>query len=670
MSDKLVQSRARGIWLVPLCAMSVMLSACGGGGSAASGASGTTSSVSTTNAEAACSGSCGTVMATMTDAPGDFTSYVVTVDSLQLQKADGTSVETVPVPTTVDFSQLVDLTELIDAGQIPAGAYVSATLSLDYSAAQIVVDAQSGSGTDTIAPANIYEAGANGGTATQLTSPLQVTVTFDSQHPLVITASNTARIAFDFNLANSNVVNFSANPVTLTVSPTLVATVAPSDTKPIRVRGALVGAGSSANSFEVNVQPFWSQTSVGQETVAVTANTTYQVNGAAYVGSAGLQAVLALPVNTMVASFGSLNTSSSPAAFTATNVVAGTSLQSPSQDHLSGTVVAVTLPGSGSNSGSSTVLTVTNSTWSKPGGFWGAFIPNSVPVSVGSGTVVLEEGGTGSYNTADISVGQHIDVFGTGTEGSNHELSSLDATAGQVQLDLTPAWGIVTSLTAPGSGSAGSVVLNLQSLDGQSIGSNVFNFAGTGATSASNASPAAYVVDSGTLSQSGLTVGSPAQVFGFVAPFGSVASTSSSPDFTATTLVNYAAVTNYLNVGWGWSGTTTAFSGLTASSTSLTLDLANVGWLHFVKIGPQILDLTTLSTATVIAPATTGSVVFTIGHAGKFKVENFNTFAAFVTQLSSEYAGSVALIGLNATGGYNASSNTFTATSIAVLLSQ
>ena len=48
--------------------------------------------------------------------------------------------ETLPAVTKVDFAQLVDLTEVISAGQIPAAEYVSATLTLDYSGANITAD--------------------------------------------------------------------------------------------------------------------------------------------------------------------------------------------------------------------------------------------------------------------------------------------------------------------------------------------------------------------------------------------------------------------------------------------------------------------------------------------------------------------------------------------------
>lgn len=58
-------------------------------------------------------------MMTITDAAGDFLAYQVNLVSLQLEKSDGTLVETLPATTTVDFSQLVSLTEVLSARQIP-----------------------------------------------------------------------------------------------------------------------------------------------------------------------------------------------------------------------------------------------------------------------------------------------------------------------------------------------------------------------------------------------------------------------------------------------------------------------------------------------------------------------------------------------------------------------
>ena len=42
----------------------------------------------------------------------------------RLKKADGSTVETLPVKTRVDFAELVDLKEFLTAATIPNGSYV------------------------------------------------------------------------------------------------------------------------------------------------------------------------------------------------------------------------------------------------------------------------------------------------------------------------------------------------------------------------------------------------------------------------------------------------------------------------------------------------------------------------------------------------------------------
>ncbi len=111
--------RARAAWLALGAAA---LAACGSAG----GGSGMTGSTAQ-----ACS-NCGAAVVTLTDAPGDFLSYLVKVVSLQLTRSDGTVVQTVPVTMSVDFAQLVDLSEIVSASQIPAGKYVSASITVDY----------------------------------------------------------------------------------------------------------------------------------------------------------------------------------------------------------------------------------------------------------------------------------------------------------------------------------------------------------------------------------------------------------------------------------------------------------------------------------------------------------------------------------------------------------
>jgi hypothetical protein len=612
------------------CGM-LLLASCGGGMSSGTSGSMGTGMGGTVAASGCTSMSCGASMVTMTDAKGDFLSYTVNLTSLQLQTAAGASVETMPAVTKVDFAQLVDLTEIISAGQIPAAEYVSATLTLDYTGANITADDGTGKAV-VLKPVDAKGAA--------LTGTVTVSITLDNANHLLITPGRTGRLAFDFNLAASNTVDLAA--ATVTVSPTLVATVVPSDDKQIRVRGGLVSASTTASDFVLNVQPFHDQTkTTSQMTVGVSTSTTYQVNGMAYVGAAGLAAVAALPADTMVAAFGTLEKDTQT--FTAAAVLAGTSLENPGKDLVSGTVIAR----------SANTLTLRRATVSWHDGDFESE-NNDVTVTVAAGTAVTKEGAMGAFTIADISVGQHIDAFGMASTANGTK--TLDATAGAVRLDITPAWGVVSSLAA------GSVTVKLQSLDG--LPASAFTFAGTGTSTATDATAAAYVINTGMLSQAGLAMNAPARVAGFVTPFG-----KAPPNFTAQTLVNFSAVPEVLLLDWAQKGSAMAFTGLTATSTSLQLNLTGVGNLHFIQIGPQQLDLTTLATAPTIAPDIMAmNEIFAIGHRGKYKTENFNTFAAFVAALVADLTPTATVADLAATGKYDAATNTFTANRIAVLI--
>ena len=99
----------------------------------------------------------GVVAIGLTDTPGDFLTYTVDVTSLTLTKADNTTVvQTLPQRTRVDFARFVDLTEFVTAVTIPAGTYVSATLNLDYTNADIQVDDGNGNPV-AVASANILD---------------------------------------------------------------------------------------------------------------------------------------------------------------------------------------------------------------------------------------------------------------------------------------------------------------------------------------------------------------------------------------------------------------------------------------------------------------------------------------------------------------------------------
>ena len=660
---------------VALCGIAAVLSGCGGTSMSSSPAvsAGASASAGGTSAGASGSGSscsaqtCGTAMVTMTDAKGDFLSYVVTLTSLQLQTAGGATVETVPATTKVDFARLVDLSEVLSAGQIPPAEYVSAKLTIDYSNAQITADDGTG---NPVALAPVDSAG------NPITTQLVVTVQLDAARHLKITAGALARLALDFNLAVSNAVDLTAD--TVTVTPTLVASLAPADDRPVRVRGTVVSSTTAQEQFVVAVQPFQNQgAAVGQVTVQVSSTTTYQVNGTAYVGDAGLAALAALPANSKVAAFGTEQTGAQPI-ITATSVVAGTSLEDPGQDRLSGTVIAR----------DQTSLTVRAGTWSKGSDF--DFERHDAKVTLGAGTVVVEEGSMGSFTGADISVGQHIEASGTAARAADQSLV-LDVGTGQVRLDVTPVWGTV------GTQQSGSVTLALRSIDG--LPAMAFNFSGTGSSAANDATAAAYVVNTGSLTQNAVTVGGFTGALGFVTAFG-----TAPPDFTAQTLIALPAVQAQLNVHFDHGGSATAFAPLTSASTGLLLQVptdngggnsgrgnsgdsnggSNSGSNgsghdgsddfgvdnNSIQIGPQVLDVRNIPSPLLIVPNTSGTAdVFTISHQGPMKSETFYDFPSFVTALAGELNGSSVLVhAVSATGQYDASSNTLTATRIAVVL--
>jgi len=639
----------------------------------------------------------------MTDAKGDFLSYIVSLTSLQLQTADGTMVETIPATTKVDFAQLVDLSEVLTAGQIPVADYVSAKLTIDYANSQITADDGTGH------PVTLSPVDASGA---PITGTLTVTVQLDNAHHLHITAGQIARLALDFNLGVSNTVDMTAD--TVTVAPTLVASVAPSDVTPLRARGALASVSTSGEDFVINVMPFHDEDQEdksGQVTVQVGSSTTYQINGTAYSGNAGLTALAAVGSGTKVAAFGTVQEGNQPS-FTATMVLAGSSLERPGEDSISGTVIAR----------SQTTLTVRDATWSGSDGDFD-FETKDTTVMIGPATVVTEEGHAGSFSIADISPGQKVDASGSVSKGSDGAVT-VDSTAGEVDLDVTRASGIVTLL------SDGSLTLNLESLGG--LPTDVFDFSGTGSSTASDASPSAYVVNTGTLTQSGLSVNSSALALGFVTGFG-----TAPPDFNADTLITAPSIEADLRLRFGRHGSTTVFTDLTSSSTSLVIDLSSLGTsgdcnsndggnsggtdggdgssppmttVHdqgpggndnsgpgssndcndnsmpgssggdnggsgdddgndpIIEIGDRRIDVRQLATLTVV-PDTQGDDSFTIGHANVMMNENFSTFSAFVSQLSSDLNGGSAVIAVTASGRFDTVTGTFTATSIAVLLS-
>lgn len=620
-----------------LCALGAMgLAACGGSGSSSSSGPADASSTmpSTSMAQQPCS-NCGTAMVSLTDQPGDFVSYIVNVDSLTLTRSDGTVVQTVPVTTQVDFAQLVSLSEIVSADQIPAGAYVAATLTLDYTNATIVVD--TGSGDVTVPAADIL----SGTTGQALAGQVTVNLSLSSDQQLIVTPGTVANLALDFNLLASNTVNLTANPITVTANPTLTASLTPDTTKQIHVRGPLVSVSTSASDYVIDVRPFADQSdTTGQVTIATTDSTTYLISGTSYTGSAGLAQLATLAAGTLTSTYGTWDRTAGT--LTATQVLVGPSVEGTTMSSVQGTVLAR----------SGDTLMVGNGLLYQPEAMALTF-QRQVSITVGSGTTVVEEGQSGPFTASDISVGQEVRI--SGTAGTSSGTPTLDATAGSAFLFPTTGLGLVSATAT------GSVTVGLQQLG--NVDASQLNFAGTGATSQRDATASSYQVSVPSSVSTSEGSGAAVEFTGFVTPFG-----SAPPDFAASTLIIYGQTQTLFDARWASPGITAPFSTLNASELLVSQTTLQTGAQHVIRVGWLTLDPTTLSAGLELVPDTTGTAQqsFAIVHAQSHTIDSFSTFNDLATALATDLNGTIGVLQVMAVGSY--SSGALTADHVIVTL--
>jgi hypothetical protein len=659
-STRVTHTRVNGSrWLAAAaCALlTAALSACGGGMSMSSTPAMSAPAAPITPASCT-SSSCGSMVMTVTDAAGDFLSYQVNLVSLQLQKADGTMVETLPATTAVDFVQLINLSEILSVRQIPPGDYVAAQVTVDFTNASIMVDDGTGTG---VAVKPVDSNGAALGST-------QLMVRLDAKNHLQINAAKTSRIALDFNLLASNMVDLTAK--TVTVSPVLVAGIVPVDNKQVRVRGEIASVDTANSAYTVQVDPFHDHNDDKQSAFVVhtTDTTTFEINGTPFVGAAGLAQLATLASDTLSVALGGVDPTTQT--FTATTVLAGSSVEGGSFDHISGTVIART-------ANTLTLHAAHMQDHDNGDNHDGAdnFMSGNSTVTVAGATAVTAQGqasATPAHTIADISVGSLIDVFGIASKDGSGNVT-FDASAGRVRLDLTQVQGV---LNAVGSN---QITIKLNSIG--RLPSSLFDFSGarsgTAAAGGTLSDPTQYVLGTGKLSLSSFTVGGSLLGIGFVAPFG-----GAPPDFNAITLASgsqgdvddndddndNSGKGAQMDIDWGKSGTTAPFKTLDATHLDLDVSNSSIGSHHRIQVDPQDIDITALAGDPSIVAAG-GMTEFAItGQHGR-ATDNFSSFADFESALAMDLNGMTTALRLTADGQYDAASNTFTARRITILLS-
>jgi hypothetical protein len=592
--------------------------------------------------------------------PDQYTSYTVNVDSVTLTGAVYGVITAIATPETVDFTKLDNIAELYSAASIPNDTYSTATITLDYTSANISVMVNG-------VPTKATVVDTTGAAVTTQT----ITVTLDPKNPLVIvptlSSSSAQRLAINFDLAASNVVSMATSPPTVVIKPFLTVSAGSPDNKPIRVRGPLINSDINIGTYTVYVRPFYDEVDVlGQLTIFNDANTVYLINGVYYSGTAGITALSLLSAGTTVTAAyttyqpsPTLNASVTAGKFNSTYVIAGSTLEDFYTQGLEGDVIAR----------SGNTLTLRGATLFLNDGQTSYINTPDAVVLLGPSTIVAADDNPSQpgLNYNSVSVGQHIIARGI-YELPASGVTTLDATGdsstntGSVRLISTQLYGPLVS------SASGSLTMNLQTIDYWPVSN--YDFTGNGTVT-----PASYVVNTGTLAlPTGSVAGSPMWIDGVTAPFG-----SAPPDFHAFAINPELSVPAHLQVTWTSAGTTTPFATLT--STGLTIDLSNPNLsAAVIQIGSENFTLSSLAATPQIVPQAGPAPpaglpavfqpVFAIGNlsaADATAITVTNNFATFATQLPTAIVAATPAYQFVATGVYNRGNNTFTASSIDVV---
>lgn len=615
-----------------LLSAALLLAACGGG-------SGTTTSPTAVGAaecdpeNSATYDQCGTVVIGLTDADGDFLNYTVDVLSIELETANGRVVETLPRKTRINFTDYVDLTELVRAAAIPPATYVAGTIRLDYSDAEVYVEADGES-----KKAVVKDVSGNALTQTELR------VRLSNRHQLRITKGKAAFLQLDFDLDASHTVDIAPIPAEAVSEQFILAEVSPVDEKDIRVRGPLAVVDVDAMTYTIALRPFHDlDGDFGRMRVHVTDETEFEVNEELYVGSDGLRALEAAGQGTPTVAAGTLHVADRE--FTAHTVLAGSSVPGIERAAVVGNVIKrdgnfLTVRGA-------TIIPVNRR----------AHFHDDVVVEIGPDTKVFRDGHRArDLGIETISIGQRVTIRGdAGNAMTDADTPQIlfDATQGAVRMHLTRLTGIVNTAMP------GQTDVTLYGIDRRRVG--IFDFTGTGASPDVDADPDNYEVATGNLTLAAFAAGKPIVAKGFPNAFG-----MAPPDFIGRTVIDFTDVRSKLGFAWGAEGTAAPFTSIGPDGLVLDNDNEDAGVRHHVKQGPVLIDLTTLDSDTTIVPRESERQAFYIKTADSLRM--YSDFADFVEDLTMSLDGATTARSMHAHGEYDVNTNTFTAYKIGVYL--
>ncbi|MFK8053781.1 MAG: DUF4382 domain-containing protein [Woeseiaceae bacterium] len=573
-----------------------VLAACGGGG----GTDVVETPVSTVEQE-------GLLYIGLTDAEGDFDSYSVDVLSLTLERANGTTVETLPLSTRVDFAELTEVTEFLSIATVPAGTYVAASMRLDFTDAQVIVQDEAGVtseasvvGTDGM-PLEVYE----------------VRLELANSDVIRIAPGAPAAFSLDFDLDASNSIDDSVTPVVVTVEPFLLATAELETDREHRVRGVLATVDEAESQATIIVRPFFHRAGdFGRFQINVDAETQYEVDGEGYTGADGLTALAALDPRAPVIANGAIEARMMEADI----VIAGSSVPWSDADVAKGVVTSrdgntLTLRGARVEQADGRVI------------FGGEY-----QVLLGDDTTVTSPGiDNALLSIESVSVGQRVLAFGERVDDQ-----VFDATASRIIM-------LPSQMTAEVN-QASPLNVDLFLLNGRRP--DAFDFSGTGVDASFDADDDNYEIDTGMLALNEVTEGDLVRIRGIVNAFGSAPA-----DFNARTVIDleFAARPGELTVQWPIDAPASMpFFSTTASELNVDITESR----EFLRVRGVPRPFTNPLDRLNLAETASGDGAYAVNVRGSGVVTLYRDFAALVDGLNEQIAAGAALQRIHARVSY------------------
>ena len=484
--------RARaGFRIAAGLALFAFLHGCGGGGGGTSGGADPSLSFAVTDS-----------------ASDDIASFTVEITDVQLTKLGGTVVGVLSTPTTVDLASLKDVSQIVAGKVIPAGTYVAAQITIDFTNAHCFLNG------NTTEAAILDEAG------NPLSGPVTLPISLVN-HPLLCPFNRHKLLEYDFDLNQSCTTDTVGN--TVSIDPAFVLHVDPTAPKPLLVVGTVTSVDSAMHTFLGQMRTLGG-TALTPVTITCNNQTLFQIDGVPSTGFTGLANLATVPTPdvTWFEVLATINPVTQ--AILASVVYAGHGTYNGGDDIVEGHIVDRTgAPG--------TDATLTIKGHSNESNHTVFQFDQTFTVSTSfANTKIVRPLDNQTFDTDDLNVGQRVRIFGSVT-GTNVDASTTSSVA---RMQFTSVFGHANAAPA-----LGDLEIDLTRVDLRPQADFTWADSGTPATD-----PAHFVAEVGNLGNGlGIAASTPVGASGFFP-----AVTDTQQDFQASVLANLNNVPSLLFV--------------------------------------------------------------------------------------------------------------------------